>query len=92
MTYTTAPAKMHSGHDIRDARGSMVAIVHSPAADPAQGAKIAALMAAAPALLAAARLALAYLETLPYQPSIHPSTKAQDALHDAIVAAQGVPT
>ena len=50
-TYTTAPAKMHSGHDIRDASGSMVAIVHSPAADHAQGAKIAALMAAAPDLL-----------------------------------------
>jgi len=51
----------------------------------------AALIAAAPALLAAARQALDYLETLPYQPSIHPSTKAQDALHDAIVAAQGFP-
>jgi hypothetical protein len=50
-TYTTAPATMHSGHDIRDASGSMVAIVHSPAADPAQGAKIAALMSAAPDLL-----------------------------------------
>jgi hypothetical protein len=49
------------------------------------------LLAAAPALLAAARQALEYLETLPYQPSIHPSTKAQDALHDAIVAAQGFP-
>lgn len=51
MTYTTAPATMHSGHDIRDAKGSMVAIVHNPAADPAKGAKIAALMAAAPELL-----------------------------------------
>ena len=51
----------------------------------------AALIAAAPALLAAARLALDYLETLPYQPSAHPSTRAQDALHDAIVAAQGMP-
>jgi hypothetical protein len=50
-TYTTTPAKMHSGHDIRDASGSMVAIVHNPAADPAKGAKIAALMAAAPDLL-----------------------------------------
>ena len=49
------------------------------------------LLAAAPALLAAARLALDYLETLPYQPSAHPSTRAQDALHDAIVAAQGMP-
>ena len=51
MTYTTTPATMHSGHDIRDASGSMVAIVHNPAADHAQGAKIAALMAAAPELL-----------------------------------------
>ncbi len=92
MTYTTAPAKMHSGHDIRDDRGHIVAIVHNPAANRIEGARIAALMAAAPELLAAARLALDYLETLPYQPSIHPSTKAQDALHDAIVAAQGVPT
>ena len=53
MNYTTAPAKMHSGHDIRDERGHMVAIVHNPA-DPAQGAKTAALMAAAPDLLALA--------------------------------------
>jgi hypothetical protein len=50
------------------------------------------LIKASPALLSAARLALDYLETLPHQPSIHPSTKAQDALHDAIVAAQGLPT
>jgi hypothetical protein len=92
MTYTARPAKMHSGHDIRNASGSMVAIVHNPKATPAEGARIAALMSASPALLAAARLALDYLETLPYQPSIHPSTKAQDALYDAIVAAQGVPT
>ena len=54
-TYTTAPATMHSGHDIRDAKGSMVAIVHNPAVDPAKGAKIAALMAAAPDLLEALR-------------------------------------
>ena len=51
--YTTAPATMHSGHDIRDERGSMVAIVHNPAGDPGEGARIAALMAAAPHLLAA---------------------------------------
>jgi hypothetical protein len=51
MTYTTAPATMHSGHDIRDERGHMVAIVHNPKANPAEGAKIAALMAAAPDLL-----------------------------------------
>ena len=52
-TYTAAPAKMHSGHDIRDERGHMVAIVHNPKANRAEGAKIAALMAAAPKLLAA---------------------------------------
>ena len=53
MTYTATPATMHSGHDIRDTNGSMVAIVHNPAANPAEGARIAALMAAAPELLAA---------------------------------------
>ena len=52
-TYTTKPSPMHSGHDIRDERGHMVAIVHNPAANRAEGAKIAALMAAAPELLAA---------------------------------------
>ena len=52
-TYTATPATMHSGHDIRDASGSMVAIVHNPKADHAQGAKIAALIAAAPEMLAA---------------------------------------
>ena len=51
-TYTATPAKMHSGHDIRNERGHMIAIVHNPAADSAQGARIAALMAAAPELLA----------------------------------------
>ena len=52
-TYTTTPAKMHSGHDIRNANGHMVAIVHNPAANRVEGARIAALMAAAPDLLAA---------------------------------------
>ena len=52
-TYTTKPSPMHSGHDIRDERGHMVAIVHNPAANRAEGARIAALMAAAPELLAA---------------------------------------
>ena len=50
-TYTTAPAAMHSGHDIRNANGHMVAIVHNPAANRVEGARIAALMAAAPELL-----------------------------------------
>jgi len=52
-TYTTKPSPMHSGHDIRDERGHMVAIVHNPAANRIEGARIAALMAAAPDLLAA---------------------------------------
>lgn len=52
-TYTATPAAMHSGHDIRDERGHMVAIVHNPKADQKEGARIAALMAAAPDLLAA---------------------------------------
>ena len=50
-TYTATPAKMHSGHDIRDERGHMIAIVHNPKANRAEGARIAALMAAAPELL-----------------------------------------
>ena len=54
MTYTTAPAKMHSGHDIRDEHGHMIAIVHNPKANRVEGARIAALMAAAPDLLALA--------------------------------------
>ena len=52
-TYTTKPSPMHSGHDIRDERGHMVAIVHNPAANRAEVARIATLMAAAPDLLAA---------------------------------------
>jgi hypothetical protein len=53
---------MHSGHDIRDDKGHMVAIVHNPAADPAEGARIAALMASAPDLLAALKLCERALE------------------------------
>jgi len=52
-TYTATPAAMHSGHDIRDERGHMIAIVHNPAANSVEGARIAALLAAAPDLLAA---------------------------------------
>ena len=63
MTYTATPATMHSGHDIRNERGHMVAIVHNPKADHAQGAKIAALMAAAPDLLAALEDAKLWLES-----------------------------
>jgi hypothetical protein len=47
------------------------------------------LIAASPDLLVAAQRALDYLQSLPYEPSIHPSTKAQDALHDAIAKAEG---
>lgn len=89
MTYTATPAKMHSGHDIRNANGHMVAIVHNPAASRAEGARIAALMAAAPELLEAARRALDYIESVTYESSNHPSTRAQDALNDAIARAQG---
>ena len=63
MTYTATPATMHSGHDIRDERGSMVAIVHNPASNPAEGARIAALMAAAPDLLTALEAAKLWLES-----------------------------
>ena len=63
MNYTATPAKMHSGHDIRDTNGHMVAIVHNPKADPAEGARIAALMAAAPDLLAALEDAKLWLES-----------------------------
>ena len=58
-TYTTKPSPMHSGHDIRDERGHMVAIVHNPAANRAEGARIAALMAAAPELLSSIKDLLA---------------------------------
>lgn len=87
-TYTATPAKMHSGHDIRDELGHMVAIVHNPAAE---GARIATLMAAAPELLEAARLALDYIESVTYESSNHPSTRAQDALNDAIARATATP-
>jgi len=94
MTYTTAPATMHSGHDIRDERGHMVAIVHNPAADHARGAKIAALMAAAPHLLAALeriteladRLALKSLTLNPEVDYIIPQARA--AIARATGAAQ----
>jgi len=92
MTYTSTRATMHSGHDIRNERGHMVAIVHSSPDNPAQGAHIAALMAAAPDLLEAARLALNYIESVTYESSNHPSTRAQDALNDAIARATGAST
>ena len=87
MTYTATPATMHSGHHIRDASGSMVAIVHNPASNPAEGARIAALMAAAPDLLAA-------LETLTREwdlgrsPLASEWSKARAAIARATGAAQ----
>ena len=57
-TYTAKPSPMYLGHDIRDERGHMIAIVHNPAANRVEGAKIAALMAAAPELLAALQAAV----------------------------------
>ena len=90
-TYTSSAAKMHSGYDIRDEHGKMVAIVHSPQGDTLRGERVAHLMASAPALLAAAKKALDLLETPPWEPTIPPTPQAQDALHDAIVAAQVAP-
>jgi hypothetical protein len=40
-------------------------------------------------LLAALKKCADFIESLPYQPSIHPSTKAQDAARDAIAKAEG---
>ena len=94
--YTDDLADARAARDAAYAAADALAIVDLNAADAAYDAARDAtppsdLIKASPALLAAARLALDYLETLPHQPSIHPSTKAQDALHDAIVAAQGFP-
>jgi hypothetical protein len=47
------------------------------------------LIAAAPDLLAACKQALDFIHTLPYEPSAAPSTRAQDALVDAIAKAEG---
>ena len=46
-TYTSSAAKMHSGYDIRDEHGKMVAIVHSPQGDTLRGERVAHLMAPA---------------------------------------------
>ena len=88
MTYTTTPAKMHSGHDIRDAKGSMVAIVHNPASNPTEGAKIAALMAAAPEMLAALQGAIETADGIAgmseawwYAPARAAITRATGAAH-----------
>ena len=87
MTYTTTPAKMHSGHDIRDERGHMVAIVHNPAANPAQGARIAALMAAAPDLLLFSRDIVAAIKN--EFASSHALMEYAARLEDAITRATG---
>lgn len=47
------------------------------------------LIAAAPELLAALKLCAEFIESLPYEPSLAPSTKAQDAARDAIAKAEG---
>lgn len=88
MTYTTAPAAMHSGHDIRDASGSMVAIVHNPASNPTEGARIAALMAAAPDLLAALET-IAKSEPLDTDAFICDFDTLQSVARAAIARAQG---
>ena len=80
-TYITTPAKMHSGHDIRDERGHMVAIVHS--------AKIAALMAAAPDLLAALKEMYALYEDHAQYDEEGYETAAINAARAAIARATG---
>ena len=47
------------------------------------------LISAAPDLLAAVQAALDFIHSMPYEPSISPSTKLQDALVDAIAKATG---
>ena len=49
-----------------------------------EGLANARLIASAPDLLAAAKKALNFIHSLPYEPSMAPSTKLQDALVDAI--------
>ena len=47
------------------------------------------LIAAAPSLLDSVKKALDFIQSLPYEPSNTTSTKAQDALMDAIAKAEG---
>ena len=47
------------------------------------------LIAAAPDLLAAAKAALTFIESLPYTPSNSAETRLQDRLFDAIARAEG---
>jgi hypothetical protein len=80
---------MHSGHDIRDVNGHMVAIVHNPAANRVEGAKIAALMAAAPDLLAALKIMFALYEDHAQYDDEGYETAAINAARAAIARAQG---
>ena len=82
-TYTTKPSPMHSGHDIRDERGHMVAIVHNPAANRAEGARIAALMAAAPELLAALEEWVGYVPNSTDEVEQHRIDRARAAIAKA---------
>ena len=89
-TYTATPAAMHSGHDIRNARGHMVAIVHNPAANRAEGARIAALMAAAPDLLAAlVEMIVLYADHAQYDDEEGHETAGINAARAAIARATG---
>ena len=82
-TYTATPAAMHSGHDIRDERGHMVAIVHNPKANPAEGARIATLMAAAPELLAALEEWVGYVPNSTDEVEQHRIDRARAAIAKA---------
>jgi hypothetical protein len=77
VTYTATPSTTHSGHDIFDQNGHIVALVP-------QGARIAALMAAAPDLLAA-------LETLKREWDLGRSPLASEwsKAREAIARAKG---
>ena len=88
MTYTTKPSPMHSGHDIRDERGHMIAIVHNPKADQSEGARIAALMAAAPELLAALEEWVGYVPNSTDEVEQHKIDRACAAIARATGAAQ----
>ena len=76
----TANTGNHQGVVIAE-NGANVAVVYDK--------KDAHLIAAAPSLLDSAKKALDFIQSLPYEPSNTTSTKAQDALVDAIAKAEG---